>query len=99
MTKVRTILCAAALSLASLVGCSSDESSSSGSGGAGTPPNFDTLQTTLTTPTGTFAAGTESNVADGFNKQSGAMTNGLSALDSGGSSTTQSFGGLALESL
>jgi hypothetical protein len=59
--------------LAALAGCSSSSSSGSGSEGTGSPPNFDALQQTLTTPTGTLQPGQESSVATEYGKQQGAM--------------------------
>lgn len=69
----------AGLSVAGLlIACGGDDSSSSSSGGV---PDFNTLKTELTVPTGTMAAGEEGAVADGLSKsqesQSGSPFGGV----------------------
>ena len=79
------------------MGCSS--STSGGSGGGGAAPDFGTLETTLTKPTGTFDETQAGPVTDGFNTQlTASESNGLGG---GSSSSSKSFmgGELALTSL
>jgi hypothetical protein len=99
MATIRTMFLAAAFSLATLVGCSSSTSSTSSGGSSAGAPNFDNLQTTLTTPTGTFAAGSEAKVVDGFGQKVASMTGGLSFLGGGSESSTKSESDLAFAAL
>jgi hypothetical protein len=79
-----------------LVGCGSGESSSGG--GLGSPPDFVALEGKLTQPSGTFAAGQEGAVQDGFGNQS-AAAQGSPFGGGSGTSSTKSNGDLTTQSL
>jgi len=72
--------------VASQAGCGSSDESGGGSGGGG-PPDFVALEGKLTQPDGTFAAGQEAAVQNGFGEQSTAAQGNPFGGGSGSSSS------------
>lgn len=81
------------------VGCAEDSGGSQGGGAAGGPPDFAALENKLTQPTGTFSSGQEGSVADGFGSQSDSAQNNPFGGGSSGTSSQQSAGEIALQTL
>ncbi len=107
MGKIGTVFFASALALLTSVGCGSgSDAPAGGSGsGGGAAPNFDALQATLTTPTGTLTPGGEGAVISKYSAQNdasarGNLFGGGSSSSSGGKTTGQSHAeGIALDTV